>query len=68
MVTTGYSIVIVDNGIPVKELVTSEVMMGSFMLKDGDLNDAEHAISFDLNQAQCIPIGSREEYQCYGEW
>jgi hypothetical protein len=35
-------------GIPVKELVTSDVVMGSFMLKDGVLNDAEHAISFDL--------------------
>jgi hypothetical protein len=55
-------------GIPVKELVTSEVVMGSFMLKDGVLNDVEHAISFDLNRAQCVPIGSREEYQCYGEW
>jgi hypothetical protein len=55
-------------GIPVKELLTSEVAMGSFMLKDGVLNDAEHAVSFDLKPAQCVPIGSREECLCCDEW
>ncbi|KIJ93191.1 hypothetical protein K443DRAFT_684692 [Laccaria amethystina LaAM-08-1] len=49
-------------------VVISEVVMGSFMLKDGVLNSAEHVISFDLKPAQCVPIRSREECQRCGEW
>jgi hypothetical protein len=42
--------------------------MVSFMLKDGVLNSVEHAMSFDLEPAQCVPIVSREECQRFGEW
>jgi hypothetical protein len=56
-------------GIPVKVPGRSfEVVMGSFMLKDGVLNSVEHAVSFGLKPAQCVPIGCREECQCCGEW
>jgi len=52
-------------GIPMKEVITSEVVMA---VEGRVLNSAGNAVIFDLKPALCVHIGSHEECQSCGEW